>query len=227
MPLSQSQAEQLYAAGTVPLPPHFPEVGRLTRSENNLTGPVVCIEHQTPLSQVKRYYVPIRDVLAVRIVRRRRRDPDVLMFGRDVREFLNLLPEKEATRRPIPLQQILQQQAPQQQAPEEKVPSEPPENAAQETGNQDAAPQEQTLNTPAERHTIPKQTEAEQQADQADEDRNTYGIVFVREDTGVLMQTDTAVAAGELESGARTCCRDDEAGRVVSIALEQPPGTCC
>jgi hypothetical protein len=154
MPLLRAQAEQLYAAGTVPLPPQFPEAGILTRTRTRLSRGVVCVEHRTSTTQVARYYVPIGEVRAVVDVSWRGGDPEdgTWYFGREAHKFLRALPTDRALQRLIDLYG-------------------------------------------------------------AQCDRRTYGIVFVRKNTGVLVQEDRATSADDVEAdGWGCCCKKDGNG---------------
>jgi hypothetical protein len=163
MELSRDQASQLYAAGTVPLPPHFPEVGILTRATAPLRGSVVCVELRISDANVTRYFARIRDVRAVVDARGKQRDPDyeVWYFGKKAQQFLKRLPSEFQT--PTVPQQVAQPPA-QQQAPQQ--------------------PERQKLI-----------------------DLNTYGVVLLRKAAGVLVQTDQAMSASDVEDHGRGCCR--------------------
>jgi hypothetical protein len=138
MPLSRQQADQLIAAGTVPLPPYFPEPGVLTRvTRAHAAGLVVSVELRNSYAQVTRYFVQVDEVRAVLNTKARSHDPELeeWYYGDEAKDYLKKLPEDEPEKKP--------------------------------TGR-------------------------------AAEIKTEYGIVFVRESAGVLVQVDRAVSAGEV-----------------------------
>jgi hypothetical protein len=149
MPLTDRQAAQLIAAGAVSIPPNYPALGRLTRTEGKGTGPVICVEHRVSPVQVNRYFVQIEEVRDALRSESNKRDIRTCKrrFGEEAREDLKKLPLEGEGKRT--------------------------------TGKEGAVKFE-------------------------------YGIVFVREQAGILMQTDKAMTAGEVAAIPKGCEEDPE-----------------
>jgi NADH dehydrogenase FAD-containing subunit len=103
MPLSHDQAVQIYTAGTVPLPPNYPEVANLSASLDDLAGEVLCIEHRVSQAQVNRYFVKISDIPAVLETEGAKLDAktDVWHLGNRAHEFLKKLAEQNGANRDV------------------------------------------------------------------------------------------------------------------------------
>jgi hypothetical protein len=122
---------QIYTAGTVTLPPNYPEVGALAVSVTGLKDAVVSVEHRMAPNQLCRYIVQREDVSAILIAKDGKLDPktDEWLLGK--------------------------------------------------------ASQTKELIEP--------------------EDDYLYGIVYVRESVGVIMQVERAISAGEVHELGSVC----------------------
>jgi hypothetical protein len=131
---------QIYTAGTVTLPPNYPEVGILAVSVTGLKDPVLSVEHRMAPNQLTRYILRRDDVSAIVIAKDGKLDPknDEWLLG-------------------------------------------------------DAA-RSRELNEP--------------------ENDYLYGIVYVREDVGVIMQVERGISAGEVHE-------------IGSVCEEKDGGCCC
>jgi hypothetical protein len=123
---------QIYTAGTVPLPPNFPEVGILSQTKTTFGDTILQIEHLDSPCQTSRYQLQREDLSAIRLAKDGILDPktDTWLIGAGARDNSSL-----------------------------------PTSA----------------------------------------DGKSYGIAYVREAVGVVMQVETSVTVGEIAAMGRTC----------------------